>query len=75
MLVETWARPWRPATRLASLRARFEYLKWAEEWVKGWDGTGIDDDKRLCAVAMLDDAAGELDAIASELEAKLQTEG
>lgn len=53
------------------MRGRFEYLKWAEAWVEGWDGTAIDDDKRLYAVAMLDDAAGELDAIAGELEAKL----
>lgn len=58
--------------QIGLIGARLEYLKWAEEWVRSWDDTAIDDDKRMYAIATLDDAANELDTIAGELRAKLK---
>jgi len=60
---------------VARMRQRFEYLRWAAEWVRGWNDTALDDEKRSAAVELHRTRRAELDNLDGELEEFLAREG
>jgi DNA-binding PadR family transcriptional regulator len=60
---------------VARMRQRFEYLRWAAEWVRGWNDTALDDEKRSAAVELHRTKRAELDTLDRELEELLGGEG
>jgi len=54
---------------VGQLRARLEFLRWADAWVRSWKGTRIDARKRETAAATLRAAAEEVEGMRRELGA------
>lgn len=54
--------------QVGMMRARVDYLRWADEWLASWDDAGLDEGKRKRAIAELGDALGALRDIAESLE-------
>lgn len=58
---------------IGTLRHRFEYLSWAREWVRSWDGTGLDDAKREVAMGVMRETQSELERLDADLRRALGT--
>lgn len=54
--------------QIGLVRARVDYLRWADEWLAGWDDTALDEGKKERAIAELGDALGALRDIAEVLD-------
>lgn len=54
--------------QIGIMRARVDYLRWADEWLASWEDTGLDDGKRERSIAELDDSLGALRDIGEALE-------
>jgi PadR family transcriptional regulator AphA len=57
---------------VGKMRQRFEYLRWASQWIREWTDTELDDEKRKAAVGLHTARRAELEDLDRRLEEFLE---